>query len=305
MRPPLTFGGVADYALALEHRAVRHLVPWALGCGLLIMFAIRSAWVPTIEEAFAHLPERAEIRRGRLFWPATNPTVLANNHALSIIVNPGESTTIDRTSDVQIEFGPTEIRCRSFLGWLYIPYPSGLEGITGRSLVLPWWGAWKPMILAGVAGLIAVGLLGSWAVVGLIYTMPASLLMGLLGKTRSFPETWRLTTVALLPASVFMVLTILAYAWERMNILVLSVMWGLHWVVGWAYVMGAILALKRRVPYQAPVQTSFEGVGGTPATGGDSPFAPPVPPPNPFQEKPSVTEAQGGETANPFRAPSR
>lgn len=286
-RPPLTFAGVARYAQRMENRELRHLGLWGALCGFGILWAVLAVWEPVIDQAVGNLPSTASLRAGRLEWPDSNPLVLANNRSLSLIVNPGESATVDRTSDIQVEFGANELRIRSYAGWWFIPYPGWMEGTTGKDAAIPWWGAWKPMAWAAVFAVSALGLCVSWLGLGFVYAVPVRLILSWLGRSERFGDAWRLSMAALFPSALFMVAALWSYAFAQTNALLLTVFWGLHWLVGWVYLAGALLRWPKRKPKPVQQPLAPEVLGQEPAN-------------NPFSSSPTIETPPAPSGHNPF-----
>ncbi len=222
---------------------------------MLCVGAIHRAWIPGVELALSRLPEKVSFRDGRLGWPTPHPVVLANDRFLSLIVNPGAETTVDRSADIQIELGVRELRCRSLLGWMECPFPAFLDGDFGRSSALPWWDAWKPSLLMVLALVLWVALLISWALVASAYTGPAFLFARMLGKPTTLSQVWRSCAAALLPSGALVTAAGMAYACNQITLLLLGVFWLGHWLVGWVYLIGGIVRFPKASPLTDPAST--------------------------------------------------
>src|SRR5437667_4116660 len=107
---PITFGGVASFSRAsfgrlfLVQLLVALLVAASVNCLLI------SAWFPTLQKAFARLPEKGMIRGGHLVWSSPSPTWLAEGKFLSILVDTEGSRRTGQSADVQLEFGRNELK---------------------------------------------------------------------------------------------------------------------------------------------------------------------------------------------------
>ncbi len=280
---PLTFGGVAAYSRATPGQCALRCGIWAAVCAALWGWSIGSAWIPGVELALSKLPEKVAFRAGRLAWPTPHPILLANDRFLSLIVNPGAEPTVDRTSDIQVEFGVSELRCRSFLGWIRFPYPAALDGDFGRDSALPWWDAWKPSLLVALALILWLLLLISWTVIGSAYTMPALVIARILRKRATVSQVWRICVAAMLPAGAFVTVAAISYASNRIGLLLLCVFWAGHWVVGWIYLVGGIACFPK--PPAGP-----SAVSGPNPFGADDDSSPGDRKNNPFQnaQKPEM-----------------
>ena len=260
LNTPFTFKGAVYYAGRIKHQVFRHLVGWSLLCAVLLTISLGIAWVPTISKALEQLPTDCSFQDGNLVWPGSNPTVLAANSFLSLIVNPTDTPTVDHSTDLQIEFGQRELRLRSFLGWMTLPYMRTWHGATGRAHALAWWGAWKPtvFILAVVAW--AFSLIITWITLASLYAFPASLMLGIAGKFQSYWDAWRLMLVALLPGSFILSGAVCLYSISRISLLFLSMIWVVHVVIGWIYGLGSIVRSERpMVPENLNTPNPFQG----------------------------------------------
>ncbi len=248
---PWTFSGVAAFSRVRLGQCLFHYTAWAVACALLWAWSIHRAWVPGVELALSKFPEKVSIRAGHLVWPTSHPVVLSNDRFLSIIVNPGDESSVDRTADIQFELGGSELRCRSFLGWIECPYPAFWSLDFGRDTALPWWGAWKPSLMTSVALVLGLALFTSWVVVAVVYTGPGLVIARILGKPAEFSQIWRVTVAALLPGAAFLTTAVVFYSFNRITLLLLSVFWLGHWVVGWIYLVGGIMCLPKSPPATA------------------------------------------------------
>ncbi|MBI2927173.1 MAG: hypothetical protein HYY24_15885 [Verrucomicrobia bacterium] len=243
---PLTFGGVAAFARAglVRLLAVQVLIA---GCvALSTVWFLAAAWLPTIEQAIHRLPEQGAIRRGQLQWAGDSPTRLAQGLFLSVVVDLDASAPTDHTADDQLEFGRREIRLHSLLGYWAVPYPGGWLIAFNRAELEPWWGAWQPALLAGLAVAVIVGLLVSWALLALPYAIPVRLLARWTGRDVDRAGCWRVASMAQMPAALLMAAAIVLYSQHQLGLVHLLALWLAHWGVSCIYVVGAALRLPRR-----------------------------------------------------------
>ena len=66
---PLTFGGVARFAVASRWRLLEVELVFALLVAATAVWFVQQAWMPEIEKAIEQMPTTGEIRGGRLAWP--------------------------------------------------------------------------------------------------------------------------------------------------------------------------------------------------------------------------------------------
>jgi hypothetical protein len=259
---PLTFRGVAAFAAASFGPLWVVQLIVAGFAGLCVIWFFNHAWVPVAAQAVQELPARSEIRHAKLNWTGSSPEVLAENRFLAISVDLKHAGEARSPAHLQLELGESTIKVISMLGFVELSYPNGWHIGLSRTEAEPWWGAWKPALLAIAGALTVVALMLVWAVLGLLYSAPAWLL-GFFGNRQStWAGLWRLAQAALLPGALLLSLSILLYGWSVLDLLLLFVAVGVHIVIGWIYVPAATLRL--------PVQKE-EGLPGSKA----NPFATP------------------------------
>ena len=135
-------------------------------------------------------------------------------------------------------------------------------------------------------------LFASWSVLSVFYALPVRVLAWLAGRVASLGKSWRVASAALLPGAAWMGGAMLLYALEHLSLIGLGVAFGLHFVVGWVYVIGAPFCLAR----QAEGALTIGGNPFTPVPAAEMSLAPaPVSPasPNPFQNPPAPPADNG------------
>ena len=163
---PLTVRGVAAFARAsLGRLLLVQFIVALLAAGTVVWF-LHKAWFPTIGEAIRRLPPQGEIRSGRLDWQGATPARLAEGRFLAIAVDLDHTGEARSPAHVQVEFGRTDCKVFSLLGYVQGAYPRGWAVAFNRTELGPWWGAWAPAILAIVAGLVVAGSDGELGVPG-------------------------------------------------------------------------------------------------------------------------------------------
>ena len=97
---PFTPRGVAAFAAAsLSRLLVGQLIVAALvACG--VVWALRVAWWPVIDQAIQQLPATGFIQRGVLNFPAESPQRLAENSHLGLAVDLDGARTAGQSADV-------------------------------------------------------------------------------------------------------------------------------------------------------------------------------------------------------------
>lgn len=242
---PLTFKGVASFAHAPGSRLafIQALVACCAAGSVLCFFS--TAWEPVIREALLQLPERGAIRNGQLDWNGPDPLRLAGNSFLSIVVELDPIGSLGSSADLQLELGRHEIRLRSLLGFVAIPYPAGWIISANRQELEPWWGAWQLPVFAGLGASVFIGLFVVWWLVATIYSWPVRFIAFYADRVVSLSGSLRLACAALMPGALLMTVSILAYALQRFNLVQIIFATFLHLLIGWIYVLIAPFRLPR------------------------------------------------------------
>ena len=206
---------------------------------------LNTAWLPSIEKAISRLPSEGELRFGVLDWKGASPVILAEGPFLAIAVDMNLTGEGQAAADLQVEFGRTACRFTSFLGILQSPYPGSWLLPFNRTVLEPWWGAWKPAVLAGAAALVVIALLVSWSMLAAVYWLPVWLAGFISNREMTGRGSFRLAGAALMPGAVFMIAGIFAYGIGVIDLMRLAAAFGAHFVIGWLYLLLALLKLPR------------------------------------------------------------
>lgn len=240
---PFTFGGVARYGYDWVGRLLFACLIVSILTASVVLWAVNRAWFPVIEDAIAHLPPGTEIRGGKLTAPAT--TKLAENLYLSISLDPTGEGAPTSLADVQVVLKPYEFRFRSLFGMAPIPYrPEWTIPLT-RVDWEPRWPAWRPAVIAYLVFGTIAGLFASWIGLGIIYAIPTRILALILRRSISLWGSWKLSVAALMPAAFLLTVAIAVYGLGQIRIAELVLAWTLHFLVGWIFIVGAVVRLPR------------------------------------------------------------
>lgn len=243
---PLTFGGVAAFAHARWTRLLLVQAVVAAAVVVAVLVVLGRGWFPVVTDAVRGLSDFGSVRGGRLAWPTAAAVVLAENRFLGLALDVEETGAAGQIADLQVEFTRDRIKFVSLLGYASVPYPAGVELALSRPVLDPWWNAWRPaFLLAGGLGTTA-WLFASWCALATLYAGPVRLLAGLAGRAASAGKCWRVAAAALLPGALWMGGAVLLYAMEQLSLAGLGLAFGLHFVIGWVYVLGAPFRLPRR-----------------------------------------------------------
>jgi hypothetical protein len=272
---PFTPRGVAAFAeSSFDRFQVVRLLVGLISSATVVVF-LWIDWWPVVGNVLQLLPESAQIQNGQLTGlPAP---VLAENHFLSVLFNLGDADDKGQAGDVQAAFGKLAFdlcALRGVVGEFSLGCSSHAYGNGDLSLapsvMVPWWGAWRGMILAGIGLAVFLLLLLSWVLLGLIYALPVRLVAMVARRRVTWGGSWRLAGAALMPGAVFLSLGILAYGFSLIDLVRLVLIFGLHFVIGWFYVVAAPFELDKlaRDPAAARVAVKLAG-----QKAGRNPFA--------------------------------
>jgi hypothetical protein len=240
---PLTPRGVAAFAPASFGRL--WLVQLIVACfaGLCVLWFLNGAWAPVVTEAIRQFPGRSEIRRTKLSWAGLTPEVLGENRFVALTVDLKHEGQARSPAHVQVELGENTVKIISILGFVESSYPAGWRVGLSRAEAEPWWGAWKPALLALSGGATAIALMLIWAVLGLLYSAPAWVLVFFVNRQTNWAGVWRLAQAALLPGALVLSLGIVLYGLGVLDLLMVFVATGTHIIIGWVYVVAAVFRL--------------------------------------------------------------
>jgi hypothetical protein len=262
---PMTFGGVAAFAHA---RLSRLLVVWlvaALCVAASVIWFLNLAWLPVLETSFANLPNRSEIRGGKLDWRGPARARLGEGPFLCVLVDAEGSAAFGQIADVQLELRNDGLKVSSLLGYQTISFPRDRSVALNRLDAGAWWNAWKPVLLSGAGAAVVVGLFLSWALLATLYAGPVKFLAFFLDRDANWMASWRLSGAALMPGALVVCGAIFLYGLRQLNLAGLLVVFPLHLIVGWIYVACAPARLPRLRGVLSGAANPFGAPSGTPA----------------------------------------
>ena len=258
---PLTPKGVAAFALSGVGSLwlVQFIV--AVLASILVAVVLSSTWFPVIREAIHEVPGDGNLKGGRFTWNTNTPVQLAQNTFLGIAIDTNHTGRLGRDSHLQVEFGEEDVRLYSMFGYVATTYPVEWNIPVNQFELESWWGAWQPMILVSTIILSIVGLMASWSFLATIYCIPVWLISFFQNRDLTFLQSWRLAGASLMPGALFMTFSILAYGWKWIDLIQLGGMTGMHFIIGWIYVVVSPLFCPK-------------GQGGAKRKGDANPFIP-------------------------------
>jgi maltodextrin utilization protein YvdJ len=252
---PLTPRGVAAFARATPGRLLLvQLIAGLLVCGSIIALAGRN-FSPVISEATRRLPDKATLENGEL--NGLKAEILANGTLLAIVANPWQTENFGQTADFQIDLGKTNLQISGLLGSLVVSYPVNTSVTLDRSKAEPWWGAWRPMIVAGFGLSFLPLLFLCWMLLATLYFLPVKLWAFFADRHLSLGGAWRLSGAGLVPGALLMTAAIFLYGWQIIDLIRLGAFFILHLVVGWIYLALAPFALPKIAAAKAGSSNPF------------------------------------------------
>jgi hypothetical protein len=254
---PLTGRGVAAFASASLGRLLLVQVIVALMTAGSVVWFLHRAWCPTISEAIHGLPPQGELRSGKLEWAGDSPVCLAEGRFLALVVDLDHIGKARSPAHVQVEFGRADFKIYSLLGYVRGVYPQGRVVAFNHTELGPWWGAWAPAILAIAGGLVAAGLMISWACLATVYALPAWTASFFANRDLGLGASWRLAGAALMPGALLMCLAVVLYGWGVLDSVRLVVAGVAHLVIGWFYLFAGSLCRPRHPAAAAAKENPF------------------------------------------------
>ena len=242
---PFTPRGVAAFANAAFRRVLLVQLIFAALAGIAVTTFLASAWFPTVSDAIQKLPDQGYIRGGQLVYTAESPRLLASSSWLSITVDLPQGQTYRTGSDVQAEFSSKSVRFISLAGYWDTPYPSGWIIAFNQPELGSWWNAWEPFLAAGAGLIFAVGLMGLWAFLALIYGIPAGVICRFVEHDIHWRAVWKLCCAGQLPGSLLMSFTLLLYSLRAIDLVQWLFVFVAHVVVGWVYIFLSTFFIPR------------------------------------------------------------
>lgn len=245
---PITPRGVAAFARASFERLFVVQAIVALLAATVAVWTLSDGIYPTINETIAQLPDTGEIRAGHLNWPDDSPVLLAEGRILAVIVDLDHSGNLRSPADFQFEFGRNSVRILTLFGNGEIFYPPGYIVAANQTDTRPIWGAWAPDILGLTALGVFLGLMLVWMVLATLYCLPVWLTCLFSNRDVSLGASWRVAGAALMPGALIVSLALALYETGGLDVLQLSLAFGLHLIIGWVYLFLSPMFLNRAGP---------------------------------------------------------
>src|SRR5439155_10148964 len=116
-----------------------------------VLWVLNARWFPVVSAAVEHLPETGAIHAGRLECGGEPVQPLAESRFIAFAIDLQHAGQARSPSQIQIEFGQSNLRIYSVFGLAEIRYPVSLAVPFNFQELKPWWGAWAPVVLAMAA----------------------------------------------------------------------------------------------------------------------------------------------------------
>lgn len=239
---PFTFRGVSRFAEASLKRLFAFQFVVAIAGAISLVWFLDSVWFPVIDEAVVSLPETGAIQNGKLALGDDHVLALAQSRSLAILFDLQHAGTVRGSAHVQVEFGRSEVRVFSLLGYVDWPYPPNPSAIEFNRIALqPRWGAWRPPLLWSTFAVVLTGLPLMWWLLASLYFVPAWLVAFFSNRRLRIFGSWKLCSAALLPGACLMLLGIVLYGTGWLGPVELLVVQVAHWICGIVYCIGGVL----------------------------------------------------------------
>lgn len=239
---PFTWGGIVLLAESTFSRYVICLIIWALPVSICLSYFSYITLIPAVDPLLKSLPSDLTITSGYLTWTPPEPVILSETWFLSISMHPDPRTPFESLgSDVHLQFFPRELRLHSPFGYLPLYYPSILNSEFSGTAMLPWWGAFKPLIPGFLLPVFLVGLLFCWQCMALFYGLTIYPILKLIRGSLPWKKVRRICNLSMISGAWVMSLGLLAYAFGMFNFYGLTAVFASHLLIPPVFIFGSLL----------------------------------------------------------------
>jgi len=257
---PFTGSGVSRFGDAGGGRTLGFLGGFALATALTLGWALHTTGWPVMDHAVREFPEQGPaLARGRFVWPEPTPRVLADSPHLAVAVRPGESETLGRTADLQLELLPGTLRLAGIAGFVDLPWPATFDLPLGRLEARAAWEAWRRPVLGALVTATAAALALVWGLAALLMSLPLRSMAWVLGRQVSLGGCWRMGAAAFMSASVVLDLGIGGYVMRWIPWPALAAVLVIHLLVGALYLNWGLVNRPRKTRSAGPSNPFHEG----------------------------------------------
>jgi hypothetical protein len=244
---PLTPRGVAAFASAPWRRLLLVQFVVAMTVAAAVAWFLYHRYFPLVSSAILQLPAAAQIRQQQLHWQGDSPVLLAENPFLALSVDVKRTGELRSIAHVQVELTQTAVLFHSLFGSCEWRYPPGWIVALNRDEAQPFWGAWRPVVMAGIVVSVIALLFGSWMALAILYVVPVWLFGLYLNRQLTVRGSWRLSGAALMPGAMLMVVGLSFYDLGVIDLVSFLFVFAAHLLLGWGYTFFAVLALSPEV----------------------------------------------------------
>lgn len=255
---PLTPRGVAAFSSASCGRLLLFQALVAVFAAAILVWSLRTAWFPAFETAIGNLPDAGDIRVGLLDWRGPETATLAETHFLAFTVNLSGRDQPRTTSHLQVELRPRTFRIDSLLGTTEQIYPGRSITPLNRPELQARWSAWQLPASALVGIAVVVSLFICWFLLATIYCLPAWLGACFASRDLTLAGSWKLCSAGLLPGALFLCAGIWAYGAGTFDLVKLTLVFAMHFIISWLSIAAAIWALQRNPKAGSPRANPFQ-----------------------------------------------
>ena len=250
----------------------------AIAAVAVVLWFLSHAWFPITLQAIRQLPETGSITNGLLDSPSSSTLPLAENRFLAFFIDTNTTADATVSADFRIGFHHRQWTVCSLFGCLSGPYSAAPPTGFNRDDLEALWGAWEPMLLGIVAVVVFFSLFINWWLLATICSPFAWLLAYFNDRDLTLAGAWKLSGAALLAPALMVTLGIVLYGLGMVDLLRLLLLWALHFPLGWAAIIAAVLAVPRvRVIANEKKNPFGDAPAGKPADAKrpSNPFSPP------------------------------
>jgi hypothetical protein len=275
---PFTPRGAAGFAAASLGRLLLVQFFVAALVATMVAWFVSAAWFSVVRQGIDQLPEGAVIRDQRLYWTTNTPLRLAENRFLGLGVDAKNTGGLGRAADVELGLHDTHCQLSSLMGFVELRYPPGWVIPLSRTAAWPWWGAREWTLLVSLMALVVLALMTSWLALATVYCPLAKTAAFFANRRLTWAGAWKLSGASLMPGAFLIIAGIFAYGWLEMDLVRLGLLYLLHILTGWVYLVASPFFLPK------------DSAAGLLA-------------PNPFQPADVEAEKPRPDPENPFAAP--
>jgi hypothetical protein len=174
--------------------------------------------------------------------------VWAQHPMVTVIVDLDFAGTAGQVTDWQIELSRRSWRFRWVFGYADFPYRPEWNVPLNREDLGPWWGAWEPAVLAGIAAGTLILLLLVWCVLGAFYGLFMRGYGYFLDRNAGLMACWRAGQASLWTGALILDAALVLYGLKQLDFIGIVFAFGLHVIIAWFYVVAAPLYFPLLTP---------------------------------------------------------